>query len=203
VVSHNDRDHDDATQVVSASDDASCLLWDARQKRPTAASLDHTSPVTAVCADDTYIYTACLDHLILCWDIRNHQKVYGCKGHSNIITCLALNTHNQLLSNSMDQSLKIWNVQPYCAGKRLEQTLVGHKHNVEKGLLKCAWNVDGTQVSAGSADSVVHIWDAPSGQELYTLPGHAGCVNAVAFHPEENVIASGASDQKVFVGELS
>ena len=34
-------------------------------------------------------------------------------------------------------------------------------------------------VSAGSADQAVHIWDEPSTQELYFLPGHTGSVNEV------------------------
>ena len=59
-------------------------------------------------------------------------------------------------------------------------------------------------VSAGSADHNVHIWDEFSTEELYLLPGHKGCVNAVTFHPvERNVIVSGSSDKHIFVGELS
>lgn len=34
-------------------------------------------------------------------------------------------------------------------------------------------------VSAGSSDQAVHIWDEPSTQELYFLPGHTGSVNEV------------------------
>lgn len=34
-------------------------------------------------------------------------------------------------------------------------------------------------VSAGSSDQTVHIWDEPSTQELYFLPGHTGSVNEV------------------------
>ena len=58
-------------------------------------------------------------------------------------------------------------------------------------------------VSAGSADKMVHVWDEFSGEELYLLPGHKGCVNAVTFHPVENVVVSAGSDKQIFVGELS
>lgn len=53
------------------------------------------------------------------------------------------------------------------------------QHGGEKNLLKCAWAPDGEMVSAGSSDQAVHIWDEPSTQELYFLPGHTGSVNEV------------------------
>ena len=125
------------------------------------------------------------------------------------ITSLSLNpkgTH--LLSNSMDNTLKTWDIRPFVddtAGgkKRLDKTFNGGTHNAEKGLLNCAWSADGTMVTGGSADRIVHIWDEMSAEELYCLPGHAGCVNSVVFHPKENVIASASSDKAIFVGELS
>ena len=87
--------------------------------------------------------------------------------------------------------------------ERHDKTFVGGTHNAEKGLLNCAWSPDGSMVTGASADRIVHIWDELSGEELYSLPGHAGCVNAVVFHPKENVIASASSDKSIFVGELS
>jgi Prp8 binding protein len=122
------------------------------------------------------------------------------------ITCLSLNpkgTH--ILSNSMDSTLRTWDIRPFVDGgkKRHDKTFVGGTHNAEKGLLNCAWSPDGSMVTGGSADRIVHIWDELSGEELYSLPGHAGCVNAVVFHPKENVIASASSDKSIFVGELS
>ena len=37
----------------------------------------------------------------------------------------------------------------------------------------------------------------------YKLPGHAGCVNEVDFHPFEPIIASASSDKKVSKAEAS
>lgn len=53
------------------------------------------------------------------------------------------------------------------------------QHGGEKNLLKCSWSLNGEMVSAGSSDQTVHIWDEPSAQELYFLPGHTGSVNEV------------------------
>jgi Prp8 binding protein len=189
--------------VVSASDDRTCVLWDRRSKS-SVGILEADYPVTAVAATDTHIYTGGIDNLITCWDASTHTKVFSMKGHTDTITCLSIHPEStHILSNSMDQTLQSWDIRPYVPGKRHCKTFVGHKHNAEKGLLKCRWSADGRMVTAGSADRMVHIWDEFSGEELYLLPGHKGCVHTVVFHPTENVIASGSSDRHIFVGELS
>jgi len=191
--------------LVSGSDDKTSRLWDARV-RGDVGKLEHEFQVTSVAygADGKTVYTGGIDNDITAWDVRQQRKTMTMKGHVDTITYLSLSpagTH--LLSNSMDGTLRSWDVRPFVSGKRLVQSFSGGTHNAEKGLLNCAWSVDGSMVSGGSADGVVHIWDVPSGEELYHLPGHAGCVNSVVFHPGENVVASGSSDKSIFVGELS
>lgn len=193
-----------APLFASASDDSTCRLWDARQRGATA-TLEHSFPVTAVAyADDTFtVYTGGIDNGITAWDLRKGERVYTMKGHTDTITCLALHPkRTHLLSNSMDGSIKSWDIRPFVTTKRHHKTFLGATHNAEKGLLSCSWSPDGTMVTGGSADRMVHIWDELTTEELYLLPGHMGCVNAVVFHPIENMIASGSSDNSIFVGEL-
>ncbi|CAN0548341.1 unnamed protein product, partial [Ectocarpus sp. 12 AP-2014] len=109
---------------------------------------------------------------------------------------------NHLLSNSMDNSVIMWDVRPFVNQNRLEKTFHGIKHGGEKNLLKCAWSPDGEMVSAGSSDQAVHIWDEPSTQELYFLPGHTGSVNEMTFHPTESIIGSCGSDKNIYLGEI-
>ena len=59
-----------------------------------------------------------------------------------------------------------------------------------QNLLRVAWSPDGGQVSAGSGDRFVYIWDTTSRRILYKLPGHAGSVNEVDFHPFEPISKS-------------
>lgn len=202
-------------QVASASDDGTVLLWDRRDKRPTS-SFTTDYPILAVAASHTAasdeaepshsIFTAGIDPKIYCWDVRRHAKpLYGMSGHKDTVTSLCIHPEaTHILSNSMDQSMRSWDIRPFGGTKRLSKTFVGHRHSAEKGLLKCAWSADGSMVTGGSSDNRVHIWDEISTEELYDLPGHAGCVNAVTFHPTETtVVASGSSDKQIYVGELS
>jgi len=107
-----------------------------------------------------------------------------------------------LLTNSMDKTLIAWDVRPFVTGSRQSKQFEGAQHNLEKTLLKCSWSPDGEMVTCGSSDHVVHIWDVPTTEELYHLPGHAGSVNEVSFHPTESIIGSAGSDKQIYLGEL-
>ena len=72
----------------------------------------------------------------------------------------------------------------------------------ERSYVLFGSRVSAAQVSAGSADRMVYIWDAASRALLYQLPGHSGSVNETAFHPSEPIILSAGSDKQLYLGEL-
>jgi WD40 repeat protein len=52
-------------------------------------------------------------------------------------------------------------------------------------------------VVRGGADGTVRVWEAPSGQLLYTLVGHAGMIRGVALTADGRVLASGGGEGTV------
>ncbi|KAG7268846.1 hypothetical protein CRUP_011295 [Coryphaenoides rupestris] len=137
------------------------------------------------------------------WDLRQNKLIYNMHGHSDSITGLSLSSEGSyLLSNSMDNTVRIWDVRPFAPKERCVKIFQGNIHNFEKNLLRCAWSADGSKIAAGSADRFVYVWDTTSRRILYKLPGHAGSVNEVAFHPEEPIVLSGSSDKRLYMGEI-
>ena len=193
--------------LVSGSDDGSAKLWDVRVRRCVQTfAAEARYPVTAVAfahAADA-VFSAGLDNRVTCWDLRTGGASLTLKGHSDTITGIAVSADGaHVLSNSMDNSLRVWDVRPYAPQQRCVKVLTGHAHNYEKQLLRCAWSPDGKQVTAGSADRNVYIWEAESGSLQYKLPGHKGSVNEVVFHPTEPIVASCSSDKTIYLGELA
>lgn len=110
-----------------------------------------------------------------------------------------------LLSNGMDNVLRCWDVKPYASGERCAKVFLGAQHNYEKSLIKCTWNSSMSQVACGSADSFVYVWAnsaAPPYRIAYKLPGHAGSVNEVDFHPSQPILCSCGNDKNIFLGEI-
>ena len=209
-----------APLVVTGSDDGSCKLWDLR-RRGAAATVRGRHAVCAVAfgPDASSFFSGGLDEVVRRWDTRMLGGDSGdsgdsgagpgpdleLRGHSDTITGLALSpdaTH--LLSNGMDGVVLRWDVRPFCEGeRRCVGEFRGATHDFEKRLLRCAWSGDGARVSAGSACRNVHVWDAATGKIAYKLPGHAGAVVDVAFHPREPIVASAGADRRVYLGELA
>ena len=124
-------------------------------------------------------------------------------GHADTITGLALApmTKSSILSNSMDGTVMMWDVKPYCENEsRLMRVFMGATHNFEKNLLRCAWSPDEQLITAGSADRTVNIWNVETGELRHRLGGHQGSVNETSLH--SGLIASGSSDKTVVLGKL-
>ncbi|XP_063829235.1 U5 small nuclear ribonucleoprotein 40 kDa protein [Ostrinia nubilalis] len=190
--------------LVSASDDNTIKLWDARKRNPIA-SFDNGYPVTSVLFNDTAekIISGGVDNIIKVWDIRTNQISYKIKGHTDTITGMALSYDGSyLLSNSMDSTLRIWDVRPFAPSERCVKLMSGHQHNFEKNLLRCSWSHDGSKVAAGSSDRFLYVWDTTSRRVLYKLPGHNGSVNDVDFHRTEPIVMSASSDKQIYLGEI-
>ncbi|CAB1455375.1 unnamed protein product [Pleuronectes platessa] len=190
--------------VCTGSDDGTVKLWDIR-KKGAIHTFQNTYQVLAVTFNDTsdQILSGGIDNDIKVWDLRQNKLIYNMHGHGDSVTGLALSSEGSyLLSNSMDNTVRIWDVRPFAPKERCVKIFQGNVHNFEKNLLRCSWSSDGSKIAAGSADRFVYIWDTTSRRILYKLPGHAGSVNEVAFHPEESIVMSGSSDKRLYLGEI-
>eukprot|EP01103_Thecamoeba_quadrilineata_P012883 TRINITY_DN3436_c0_g1_i1.p1 TRINITY_DN3436_c0_g1~~TRINITY_DN3436_c0_g1_i1.p1 ORF type:complete len:352 (+),score=65.86 TRINITY_DN3436_c0_g1_i1:56-1111(+) len=190
--------------VVTASDDASIKLWDMRV-RGCQKTFNTRFPSTAVAFNDTTdgFFSGGLDNEIKFWDLRKGEIAYTMADHLDTITGLSVSPDGgYLLSNSMDNTLRLWDIRPYAPPNRCIKVFIGAEHNAERNLLRCSWSADGTKVSAGSSDRFVYVWSTSTTHMLYRLSGHKGSVNEVQFHPTEPIIGSCGSDKSLYLGEI-
>lgn len=59
-----------------------------------------------------------------------------------------------------------------------------------------------SKVAAGSAGRFVYVCDPTSRRMLYKLPGQAGPISEVAFHPDEPTVPSASGDKRLNMGEV-
>ena len=126
-------------------------------------------------------------------------------GHIDTVTGLSISPDGSyLLSNSMDASLRSWDIRPFVVDEanRCEKIFLGASHGAEKNLLRCAWSPDQNFVTCGSANRNMQIWDAMTTKLVYCLGGHKGSVNDAIFHPLEPIVATCSTDKQILLGEL-
>ena len=73
--------------------------------------------------------------------------------------------------------------------------LVGHKGYVYAALLLR----DGTRAVTTSDDRTLIVWDLATGRPTSVLPGHTKEVDALAYHPTLDMLATGSDDRSVRV----
>jgi WD40 repeat protein len=64
------------------------------------------------------------------------------------------------------------------------------------------WSSDGRFLAAASVSGPVHVFDAASGLEIVTLPGHEFGTASISWKPGENVFATAGQDGKLRIWNL-
>lgn len=131
------------------------------------------------------------------------------------ITGISLsNDGSYLLSNSMDQTIRCWDVRPFVVGQRCVKIFQGASHHFDKNLLRVCWSKDGKMISAGSSDKFTYIWDTTNRKILHKLGGHKGSVifysdllnflkvNETHFSPVDDIIVSCSTDKTMYLGYI-
>lgn len=195
--------------IASVGDDGDLILNDTRAKK-IITQYKFNYPLTSVkfTLSGDEIFIGGIDNQIKKFVIKSNTIDINSSliGHTDTVTGISISHGgNFLLSNSMDNSLCIWDIRPYVkGGNRLMKILRGNVHNFEKNLLRCAWSNDDNFVSCGSADRCVHIWEVDSGNIVNNLYGHNGSVNEVDFNYGNNdIIASVSSDHTAIIGKFN
>lgn len=129
--------------MATACDDGIVRLYDSRS-RQAVHTFNTKSPVTAVAfgADSDMLFAGGVDNVVRSFDLRTRSEgPFSLVGHTNTVTSLALSpSGNELLSNAMDGTLRIWDVKPFCPVDRCSQ--VRHrkkKKKKERKEIKTNW----------------------------------------------------------------
>lgn len=189
--------------IVSVGEDCALIINDLRQKEKIHEEkfryqLTCTKFNTS---NDDEVFIGGIDNQIKVFNRKMNKVDNILIGHVDTITGLAVSHNgNMLLSNSADNTLKVWDIRPFAKGGRLLKTLKGVVHNFEKNLLRCAWSKDDKYVSAGSADRIVHIWSIEEEKIVSKFTGHTGSINEVDFNIQRNIISSVSSDFTAIIG---
>ena len=205
-----DKDHDNYIYSVdyqnnlicSVGEDCTLIINDIRSKEKTNSYNHKYQLTTCKFLKNDCIFFGGIDNQIYKYDLRKAEidKNFLLIGHNDTITGIDISHNNKyLLSNSMDNSLIIWDIQK--KGGILSKKLMGNKHGPEKNLLRCKWSNNDNLVSCGSADKIIHIWDIKLGYIINNIYGHNGGINEVDFNPiDSTIISSVSNDNTAIIG---
>ncbi|KAG8100851.1 hypothetical protein GUJ93_ZPchr0013g36109 [Zizania palustris] len=164
-----------------------------------------------------------MDTLVLLWDLHRGEVVETMKGHTSQVTGLAVDTNGDIISSSMDCTLRRWRngnaVEIWEAHKVALQTVLKlpsgelftgssdstiklwkgrtclHTFSGHADTVRCLAQMPGLGILSASHDGTIKMW-ALTGQPLLEMIGHTSLVYSVDAH-SSGVIASGSEDRSV------
>ena len=180
----------DGSRIVTASQDGTARIWNAKSGAPLAVLKGHTGSVNSAAwsPDGTRIATASKDNTARIWDAQSGAPlaVQGNTGLVNSAAAARSPDETRFATASQDNTAGIWDAQ---SGAPLAM-LKGHTGQV----ISVAWSPDGTRLATTSWDGTARIWDAQSGASLAVLKGHTDQVRSAAWSPDGTRIATTSRD---------
>jgi WD40 repeat protein len=157
----------------------------------------HPLPITVVAFDNELRQFAAVTNNragapasdLAVWDVASGHKVRLLKGLSGTIWAVTCSRGGQQVAAGDEQGkIAVW-------GKTGEAPVMSLQHGKpEIAVSSIAFRADGGQLASAGEDGVIKVWDLASRQAVRTDDLHAGSVWALAFSPNGQWLAAGASD---------
>jgi len=180
----------DGSRIVTASQDKTARIWDARLGKQLTVLSAHSQLVrTCVYSPDgSRIVTASDDKTARIWDARTGAQLAVLSGHGDRVYSAAYSPDGRrIVTASEDKTVRIWDA---ATGVQLA-VLSGHEDRVNSAT----YSPDGTRIVTASQDKTARIWDAHLGKQLTTLFGHGATVGSAVYSPDGTRVVTASLDR--------
>jgi len=188
----------DGKLLATGGDDTVVKLWDLRTGKIVHYLIGHNGAVRAVAfsPDGKTLASRSTDGTVMVWNTENGELARTFPVASPRASVLVFRPDGkQLAVDGQDFSIVLLEV---ATGKTLT-TL--HAHT--KVVTCAAFSGDGKWLATGSADTTVRIWAMDTGAPIHIMtPPGGGWINAVAFQPGSNVLASAGDADAITLWNL-
>lgn len=204
----------DNKYILSASDDKSAILWDAKSGKKIKTFSGHTDKVLSanISSNSSFITTGSADKTCKVWDITGTVK-NTFSNFTNEVTAVCFSPNSSslatgsLIKNSIAYQeeeggstdiiyngigyVKTWNLS---TGKEVNK-FCGHSAWVN-GV---AVSKDGTLLLVGSYDKTAKLWSLSEGKQIQLFTGHTDLVTSVAISPDNKYVLTGSADNSAIL----
>jgi WD40 repeat protein len=175
-------------EIVTGSYDGTVRVWKP-VFAPLQRMLEHPKDVNDArfSPDGTLISTACSDHLVRIYNTETGSLVRTLAGHTGDVTLVRFDAHGgRIVSGGDDHKVIVWDVG---TGSIVATA------NAESELVSVAVANNGT-IAFGDSSGHAWLWRLPAApQQLLAAKRVRGLVRAVAFSPDDQLLATGGYDR--------
>ena len=204
----------DGTTIARAINNSKVGFWDVTTKQRIGTLTKYGREITAIAyaPDGTRIVSGNSDNAVRVWDTTTMQRIGTLSGyHTGGVTAVAYAPDGTTIATGCgwrwrddkdnSNTVQLWDA--FTGIRKVK--LAGHT----KRITAIVYSPDGTTIATASRDSTVRLWDADTGKHKTTLKHRRGvnatlpwnrdanAVNATAYSPDGNTIATGTQNGNV------
>src|SRR5262249_55713496 len=165
----------DGMHVVTASDDGTAVIWDARTGALVRTLTGHERGVNsaAFSPDGRYIVTGSADRTVRVWSAASGEVVQTLDAGAGVFSAVLNPDGTRIAAASDDGTARIWDIRT----GRIAVTLAPH----DGAVYAATFSPDGARIVTASQDQISRVWDAATGRFIVAMKGHGGRVRSAAF----------------------
>jgi WD40 repeat protein/class 3 adenylate cyclase/serine/threonine protein kinase len=179
----------DGRRVVTAGDDMTARVWNARDGKPVTGPLKHADSVlfAGFSPDGRRVVTASADGTARVWDATTGEPVTEPLRHMAPVLWAAFSPDGQLLvTGGKDNAARVWDAT---SGKAVTGEL---PHS--QAITFIEFSPDGQRFLTVCDDHAVRVFDAHTGEVKGGLLKHNAAVNSAAFSADSRRVVTAGQD---------
>ena len=201
----------DGRMLAASGNDGMLKLWDVKSGKElkslvhrNSADIDMSTYAFVFSRDGKQIYAGNGDGTISIWDVATGKEIRNWKVYENYVFKLVVSSDYRRLISFGDMVVKVWDTTTW----REIQTLSAPK---TPGAFSFSSNVaishDGKLIAASYIEMDaqrttylgIHtiVWNAKSGEKLFSLSGHKFDVNGLIFTRDDRFLLTGSVDRTI------
>ena len=176
----------DGATLVTASLQAGLKVWDTQSGRERCTiGFDRPVETCAISGDGTTVVTGGGSS-----EVCNLPSGTTRSLSKDWVRCCAISADGQTIVIGKDIILKVLDSQSGAERLTLQPSTTNP-------VIACAISKDGAVIVSGSTDGTIKVWEARSGLERLSLPGHAAAVKSCTLCADSRFIASASGDNTI------
>ena len=202
----------DGKLLGASGNDGMLKLWDVKTSKELKSMVHRDSPDIDMATysflfsrDGKQIYAANGDGTISMWDVASGKEIRNWQAHPSIVFKLVLSPDYRHLVSFGEVLVKVWDTSTWREITRLSIPRTAGDSYVSAGALAISHNGKLIAASYVELDSKrttylavkTIIWNAKTGERLFTLSGHKFDINGLIFTPDDRYLLSGSVDRTI------
>jgi guanine nucleotide-binding protein G(I)/G(S)/G(T) subunit beta-1 len=185
-------------EVLTASGDSTCMLWDVETQTPKMQFVGHDAGVMSVCvagSTNTLLSGSC-DSTCKLWDLRASEAVMTFGGHDSDVNSVDFfpdGRGHTFVTGSDDSTCRIFDARAFAQVNKLEDD------HILAGITSVSFAKNGGSLFAADDSGVCRLWDTQAGVQLQQLAGHDDRVSCVQVSPDGKAVCTASWDNTLRV----